>query len=145
MILLRSKKRRTFAMATASPKTAVAPPTPQRQVVKIHVKFTINTPDGLRRVGFDLEKDTQDDGTVNWTITFQLFERAKKTDQFGDAIVDLLVQVDTKLNSKAQAMADNGMTPTQAAFASGPAADTAKDPSVPDPKKQTTIQTTLKR
>src|SRR6266478_482380 len=98
----------------ATTKTAVAPPTVKREVVKVHVKFTINTPDGLRRVGFDLEKDTQDDGTVNWKITFQLFERAKKSDPFGDAIVDLLVEVDTKLNNKAQIMADNGMTPPQA-------------------------------
>jgi hypothetical protein len=129
----------------ATPKAAVATAVAKREVVKVHVKFTINTPDGLRRVAFDLEKDTQDDGTVNWNITFQLFERAKKSDQFGDAIVDLLVQVDTKLNSKAQTMADSGMTPTQAAFASGPAADTAKDPTVPDAKKQLTVQTTLKR
>ena len=51
---------------------------PKREVVKIHVKFTLNTPDGLRRVIFDLEKDTADDGAVSWKITFQLFERDKK-------------------------------------------------------------------
>src|SRR5437867_1388183 len=102
----------------------------KRELVKIHVKFTLNTPAGLRRVAFDLEKDTDDDGKVSWKITFQLFERAKKSDQFGDALVDLLVEVDSKLNSKAQAMADTGMTTSQAAFAIGPAADTAKDPEV---------------
>ena len=132
-------------MATGTNKTAGVTPVAKREVVKIHVKFTINTPDGLRRVDFELEKDTQDDGSINWKITFQLFERAKKTDQFGDAIVDLLVEVDTKLNSKAQAVADNGLTPAQAAFAVGPAADTAKDPTVPDTKKYATVQTTLKR
>ena len=127
--------------STAAQKALVA----TREVVKIHVKFTINTPDGLRRVLFDLEKDTQDDGTEQWKIDFQLFEREKKTDPFGDAIVDLLVEVDTKLNTKAQAMADNGMTDSQAAFAVGPAADTAKDPAAGDTKKKTTVQTTLKR
>src|ERR1041385_6842576 len=119
-------------------------PTAKREVVKVHVKFTINTPDGLRRINFELEKDTDDAGSVDWKITFQLFERDKKTDSFEDPIVDLLVEVDSKLNSKAQAMADNGMTPSQAAFASGPAADTAKDTTVALPKKQLTIQTTLK-
>src|SRR3954454_7894171 len=110
----------------ATSKTALVAPTAKREVIKAHVKLTVNTPDGLRRIGFDLEKDTQDNGTVNWTITFQLFERTKKSDPFGDAIVDLLVQVDTKLNSKAQAMMDSGMSDPQAAFAAGPAADTAK-------------------
>lgn|SRR5262249_37781126 len=118
---------------------------PTRELVKIHVKFTLNTPDGLRRVSFDLEKDTADDGTVSWQITFQLFERDRKSDSFGDAIVDLLVEVDTKLNSKAEAMADDGMTTSQAAFAIGPAADTAMDPTVSAAKKQTTVQNTLKK
>jgi hypothetical protein len=120
-------------------------PTVSSNVVKIHVKFTLNTPDGLRRVAFDLEKDTDDDGSVSWKITFQLFERDKKSDDFGDALVDLEVDVDSKLNSKAQAMADNGMTKTQAAFALGPAADTAKDDSVSNAQKSSTVQNTLKR
>ena len=124
-------------------KAAVA--TAKRELVKVHVKFTVNTPDGLRRVTFELEKNTQDDGVVAWKIIFLLFERAKKTQDFGDPIVDLLVEVDAKLNSKAQAMADNGMTPPQAAFAIGPAADTVKDPAADPAKKSTTVQTTLKR
>jgi hypothetical protein len=133
-------------MANGTPKAALAAPTAKREVVKVHVKFTINTPDGLRRVAFDLEKDTGDDGSIQWKITFQLFEKAKKSDpDFGDPIVDLLVEVDSKLNSKAQAMADSGMTPAQAAFASGPAADITKDPDVTDDKKQAAVQTTLKR
>jgi hypothetical protein len=117
----------------------------KRELVKIHVKFTLNTPDGLRRVAFDLEKDTDEEGTVSWKIGFQLFERAKKADPFGDALVDLLVEVESKLSSKAQVMADSGMTTSQAAFAIGPAADTAKDPAVGDEKKSTTVQNTLKK
>lgn len=118
---------------------------PKREVVKIHVKFILNTPDGLRRVVFELEKDTGDDGTIKWKITFQLFERDKKSDPFGDPIVDLLVEVDSKLNAKAQTMADDGMTTSQAAFALGPAADTANDPVVSTEKKKTTVQNTLKK
>ena len=124
------------------PNNAVAP---KREVVKVHVKFTLNTTDGLRRVIFELEKDTEDDGTAEWKITFQLFERAKKSDDFGDALADLEVEVDTKLNTKAQAMADNGMTPPQAAFALGPAADTAKNPKASEDKKSSTVQNTLKK
>jgi hypothetical protein len=130
-------------MATVTKKALTA--APQRQIVKIHVKFTLNTPDGLRRVTFELEKDTQDDGSIDWKITFQLFERDSKTAAFGDPIVDLEVEVDSKLNSKAETMADDGMSTNQAAFAIGPAADTAKDPAVSDTKKQTTVQNTLKK
>ena len=105
-----------------SPRRKNEPLAPKRELVKIHVKLTLKTPDGLRRVGFELEKDTSDEGAVTWKITFQLFEREKKSDPFGDALVDLLVEVDSKLNAKAQAMADEGMTPSQAGFALGPAA-----------------------
>lgn len=123
------------------------PPTiqPKRELVKIHVRFTLNTPDGLRRVVFDLEKDTPEDGKVTWKITFTLFERAKKSDPFGDALVDLLVEVDSRLNSKAQVMADDGMTTRQAAFALGPAADTAKDPAADEDERSSTVQNTLKK
>ena len=84
------KKALTKAAFAPAPKVA-------SQIVKIHVKFTLNTPDGLRRVIFDLEKDTADDGSVTWKITFDLFERAKKSDDFGDAIVEVIVEVDIKL------------------------------------------------
>jgi hypothetical protein len=117
-----------------------------RDIVGIDVKFTLNTPDGLRKVTFELKKDTQ--GDVNWKITFQLYERAKKSDQFGDPIVDLEVDVDSKLNNKAETMADKGMTTKQAAFAMGPASDSAKDAAagtVSEDKAKTTIQNTLKK
>jgi hypothetical protein len=117
----------------------------KREIIKVHVRFTLNTPDGKRRVIFDLEKDTAEDSTISWTINFQLFERDNKTDPFGDAIVDLLVEVDSKLNNKAQVMFDNGMTPPQAAHAVGPAADTAKDPDVDDDTKSDTVQKTIKK
>jgi hypothetical protein len=116
-----------------------------REVIKVHVKFTLNTPDGLRRVTFELEKDTTGEDDVQWKITFKLFERGKKSDPFDDPLVELLVEVDSRLNAKAQAVADNGMTPNQAAFALGPAADMAADPMVSDAKKKATVQNTLKK
>lgn len=118
---------------------------PKTEIVKIHIKVTLNTTDGLRRVSFELEKDTDDNGAVSWKITFSLFEREKKSDAFGDAIVDLEVDVDTKLNAKAAAMANDGITASQAAFALGPAADTAKDNDASDAMKAQTVQNTLKK
>src|SRR3954451_24567354 len=118
---------------------------PKRAIVKIHVKFTLNAPDGLRRVVFDLEKDSDDDGTVSWSITFQLFEREKKSDAFTEPLVELLVDVDSTRSSKAQTLADNGMTTRQAGFAIGPAADTAKDPEVDEDEKAATVQSTLRK
>lgn len=95
------------------------------QVIAIKVRFTLNAKNGLRRVIFGLEKDTQGD-EIKWVINFQLFERDKKTDDFGPAIVDLDVEVDEKLNPKADSVAKNGLTAGQSAFALGPASDDAK-------------------
>jgi len=120
---------------------AVRDPAPGRTL--IHVQFTLITPDGLRRIAFELKKDAEDDGSVRWRILFQLFERDGKAGEFGDAIVDLVVDVDSELSPKAQAMAMNGMTLPQAAFAMGPAADAAKDSNVSDRAKQAMIQSTL--
>jgi hypothetical protein len=110
-----------------------------------HAPFALNTPDGLRRVIFDLEKDTADNGSVTWKINFSLFERAEKTDNFSNAIVVLNVVVDPKLNSKAQAMATNGMTAPQAAYVLGPAADTAKDAEATSDERLARVQSTLRK
>lgn len=123
-------------MATASKAT----------IIKLKVNFTLNTPNGLRRVIFGLEKDTKGD-VVSWTINFQLFERAKKTDPFGDAIVSLDVDVDKTLNSKAE-KASKGLTPPQAAFALGPGADdakSAKEGEITQADAKKTVQKTLKK
>ena len=47
-------------------------------IIKLKVNFQLNTPNGLRRVIFGLEKDATSGTVVTWTINFQLFERAKK-------------------------------------------------------------------
>lgn len=99
--------------------------TSNRTIIAIKVNFQLNTPDGLRRVIFGLEKDTQGD-VIAWKINFQLFERSNKTDDFGDAIVTLDVEVDSQLNSQAESAAVNGLTASQSAHALGPAADDAE-------------------
>ena len=116
-------------------------------LIAIKVHFTLNTPDRLRRVIFGLEKDTQDE-VVIWKINFQLFERAKKTDDFGDAIVALDVEVDAALHSKAEKAAQNGLTPGQSAHALGPAADDAKaaaNGEIDQEEADQTVQNTLKK
>ena len=115
-------------------------------VIKIKVNFQLNTPNGLRRVIFGLEKDTKGD-VVSWAINFQLFERAKKSDPFGDPLVSLDVDVDKALNSKAE-KASKGLTAPQAAFALGPAADDAKAAEtgeIGQSDAQKTVQKTLKK
>jgi hypothetical protein len=94
-------------------------------VVAIKVNFELITKDKLRRVKFGLEKATA--GTqISWKINFDLFEREKKTDAFGDAIVHVDIEVDKELQSKAEKTALNGMTAGQQAHALGPAADDQK-------------------
>ena len=116
-------------------------------IIKLKVHFELNTPNGLRRVIFGLEKDATSGKTVTWTINFQLFERAKKTDPYGDAIVTLDVEVDKALNAKAEKAA-KGLTAGQSAHALGPAADDAKaaqDGEIDSEEAQETVQNTLKK
>ena len=116
-------------------------------VIKLKVNFQLNTPNGLRRVIFGLEKDATSGTTVQWTINFQLFERAKKSDPFGDPIVSLDVEVDKALNAKAE-KASKGLTAGQSAHALGPAAEDAKaaeSGEIDEEDAQQTIQNTLKK
>lgn len=116
-------------------------------VIKLKVHFELNTPNGLRKVIFGLSKDATSGTTVSWTIDFQLFERTKKSDPFGDAIVTLNVAVDKALNAKAE-KASKGLTAGQSAHALGPAADDAKaaeEGEIDEEDAQQTIQNTLKK
>jgi hypothetical protein len=120
---------------------------PKRIIVGIKVKFELNSKNGLRRVIFGLEKDTQGDHVI-WKINFELFEREKKSDPYGDALINLDVEVDTKLNKKAEDTAHKGLTPGQAAHAIGPAADDAKAAAsgeLDQDEASDTVQATLKK
>jgi hypothetical protein len=121
--------------------------TTKATVIKLKVNFQLNTPNGLRRVIFGLEKDATSGNVVQWTINFQLFERAKKSDPFGDPIVSLDVEVDKALNAKAEKAAQ-GLTAGQSAHALGPAAEDAKaaEAGEIDPEDaEQTVQNTLKK
>jgi hypothetical protein len=127
-------------LATVPKPAAVLAGKPKPQIVGIKVKFELNARNGLRRVIFGLEKTTDGD-KIHWMINFELFEREKKSEAYGDALVDLDVEVDTNLNAKAEKVAQSGLTPTQAAHALGPAADDAKEAGEDDAKE--TVQATL--
>lgn len=92
--------------------------------IAIKVAFELNTPDGTRRVQFGLEKDFTGVDII-WKIHFQLWERADRTKAFVDPIVSLDVQVNPNLNARAE-KATKGLSPSQTAHATGPAADAAK-------------------
>jgi hypothetical protein len=122
-------------------------PKPKTNIIKLKVNFELNTPNGLRRVIFGLEKDATSGTVVVWTINFQLFERAKRTDPYTDPIVSLQVEVDKALFPKAEKAAQ-GLTPGQSAHALGPAADDAKaaaDGEIDQEDANDTIQNTLKK
>jgi hypothetical protein len=114
--------------------------------IALKVSFTLNTPDGLRRISFGLEQDT-DGVKVNWTITFVLYERPDTVNPFCDPVVSLTVFVASTLHANAEAAALNGLTPAQTAHASGPAANAAKAVqagTMPLPVGNKIIQDTLK-
>jgi hypothetical protein len=114
--------------------------------IALKVSFTLNTPDGLRQISFGLEKDT-DGVSVNWTITFVLYERSSSSQSFGNPLVSLTVFVASALHPNAETAAHNGLTPTQTAHATGPAAEAAKAVqagAMPLPVGNNIIQNTLK-
>jgi hypothetical protein len=116
-------------------------------VVAIKVHFELITKDKLRKVMFGLEKDTQGNKVI-WKINFDLFERDKKTDPFGDAIVHVDIEVDKELHPKAEKMALTGMTAGQQAHALGPAADDQKladEGEITQADANRTTQATLKK
>ena len=119
-------------------------------VIAIKVNFELNTSNGLRRVVFGLEKDTkQKEKIVVWLIHFQLFERATKTDQIGDPVVKLDVEVDKELFDKAEATSKKkALSAGQTAHVLGPASNDAKAAKAGDLDQadaDETIQNTLNK
>jgi hypothetical protein len=114
--------------------------------IALKVIFDLNTPDGKRKVHFCLEKDVVGTDIV-WQIDFTLYERDDPAKPFGDAIVSLSVQVDPALNARADEAA-KGMTPSQTAHATGPAAEAAKAASqgqLPQQVADGSVQDTLQQ
>jgi len=115
--------------------------------IAIHVSFELDSTDGLRKVTFGLEKDVKGTDDI-WFIHFQLQEKQSASDRDFTNVVTLDVLVDEQaLHPAAHAAAENGLTPSQAAHALGPAADAAKGTTTGDVDTDTageTIKGTLK-
>jgi hypothetical protein len=88
-------------------------PKTQKELIKIHVQFTILTPDQLKQIVFGLNKDKAADGvTDSWKITFALSTRDTKTATFVK-IVDATVDADLKDAPAAAETADKGVNKPQ--------------------------------
>jgi len=85
----------------------------QKELVKIHVKFTVLTPDQLKQIVFALDKNTADDGTVSWTITFSLATRASKSDKEFTKVIDAEVAADLKDAPLAEETSAKGLNKPQ--------------------------------
>ena len=88
-------------------------------VVSISVDLGVTTPDQLRHIAFGLEKDTDDDGTVTWTIHFGFQTRQSTSDNFVDEVT-LDVKVKVKDFNQAEATAHEGLTDPQVNHINGP-------------------------
>jgi len=85
----------------------------QKELVKIHVKFTIITPDQLKQIEFGLNKDKAADGVADsWKITFALSTRTAKGDEFVK-LVDAQVDADLKDSAVAEETASKGPNKSQ--------------------------------
>lgn len=120
------------AATSGTPASFVTPAAGAGATIAIKVQFELDTMDGLRKVIFGLEKDVKGTDDI-WFIHFQLQEKQAATDAAFTNLVTLDVLVDdAALHPAAQAAADKGLTPPQAAHALGPAADDAKDTTTGD-------------
>jgi len=121
---------------------------PSSSLKSISIDIEVMTHDRLRKVVFGLDKETADSGDVTWTIDFKLFEREKKTDEFGDPLVKLDAVVVKKPNfDKAEDTARTGkFTAAQTEHALGPASVDAKrfkDGKIPREKAAATAERTI--
>jgi hypothetical protein len=85
----------------------------KKELIKIHVKFTVLTPDQLKQIVFGLDKDTAADGTVSWKITFSLATRASKSEKDFTKVIDAEVAADLKDVPLAEETATKGLNKPQ--------------------------------
>jgi hypothetical protein len=91
----------------------------------ISVDLEVMTADRLKKVIFGLDKE-MDDENVHWTINFQLLEREKKSEAFGDPLVKLTVDVKKSHNELAEETATKGLNSSQSEHLLGPAVAAAQ-------------------
>lgn len=120
-------------------------PVVKHQIISISVELGVTTPDNLRHIAFDLEKDTADDGTISWIIDFKFQERSSTSEDFID-IVTLTVKVKEKHNAAAEATAKEGLNDAQQTHLQGPvvaASQGVKDGTVTEAQHARIVEHTL--
>jgi hypothetical protein len=114
-------------------------------VNSISVDLEVMTPDRLKRIIFGLDKSMEGE-QVHWTIDFQYLQREKKTDEFGDPLVKLSVDVQTENHPLAEQTALKGLNSRQTDHLLGPAAIAArrlKEGKITEEKAAPVIERTL--
>ena len=116
-----------------------------RSIKSISVDLEVMTADRLKKVIFGLDKSTDTEG-VHWTIEFQFLQRDKKTDDFGDPLVKLNVDVKKAHNDLAEETAMKGLNAPQSEHLLGPgmiAAERFKAGKTTKDKAAATVERTL--
>jgi hypothetical protein len=96
-----------------------------KNVKSIAVDLEVMTTDRLKKIIFGLDKST-DTQHVHWTIEFQFLQREKKTDEFGDPLVKLAIEVKNANHALAEETALKGLNSNQTDHLLGPAAVAAQ-------------------
>jgi hypothetical protein len=123
-------------------------PATSTKLKSISVDIEVMTKDRLRKVVFGLDKKPAPKGDVQWTMNFELYERASKDEEFGEPIVNLDAIVVKAANfANAEATAASGkLVAAQTEHALGPAAVDAKrfkEGKIPRAKADATAERTL--
>lgn len=90
-----------------------------RTLKAISVDLEVMTTDRLKKIVFGLDKSVEDDET-SWAIDFQFFQRDKKSEEFGDALVKLKIDVKKTNHTAAEATAVKGLNSSQTEHLLGP-------------------------
>ncbi len=81
----------------------------KKVLVALSVRIDVLTASKLKKFSFQLDKTTPEDQKEKWSITFDLFEREKKGDEFKDALIHVVIDVSLANAAKTEktALADD--------------------------------------
>jgi hypothetical protein len=100
-------------------------PSAAKTIKAISVDLEVMTSDRLNKIIFGLDKATTDE-SVEWTIDFQFLNREKKSEEFGDPLVNLSIAVKKPQHQAAEETALEGLNARQTEHLLGPALVAAK-------------------
>ena len=85
------------------------PAATKKVLVSLSVRIDVLNSTKLKKFSFQLDKTTPKPDEEKWTITFDLLERDKKSDTFGEASIHVLINLELeteKVDAEKTAMAD---------------------------------------